>query len=177
MRIWLDQVRDEPFDWEETQRVAAEQLGRPELLSLGPVSWRGQVVFVDPGYLLRARLAYEQTLTCNRCLKPFVEQADPEVELLFEVGAPAAAAGEHELHGNDLATVYLEEEILETDPVLVEQLQLNVPMMPLCRPDCRGLCPLCGADRNVEQCTCEERSEEPRWAALAAIRDRLAGDE
>jgi uncharacterized protein len=175
MRIWLDQVRDEPFDWDETQQVAAAQLGRHELVSLGPVAWRGRVVFVDPGYLLRARLAYEQTLTCIRCLKAYVEPAAPEVELLFEVGEPAAAAGDHELHGADLETVYLDEEVLETDAILIEQLQLNVPMKPLCRPDCQGFCPLCGADRNLERCTCEERPSDPRWAALAAIRDRLPG--
>ena len=176
MRIWLDQVRHEPFDWEETQEVGAERLGRPEVVSLGPVSWLGRVSFVDPAYLLRARLAYEQTLTCTRCLKPFAERLAPEAEVLFEIGAPAGA-GEHELHGGDLETVFLEDKILETDPILLEQLQLNVPMKPLCRPDCQGLCPRCGADRNLERCACEERSEEPRWAALAAIRDRLAGDE
>lgn len=176
MRIWLDQVRGEPFDWEETQQVDAGQLGRPELLSLGPIAWRGQVLFVDPGYLLRARLAYGQTLTCTRCARPFTDELTPEAELLFEVRAPAGG-GEHELHGDDLATVYLEEEILETEPVLLEQLQLNIPMKPLCRPDCQGLCPICGADRNVERCACEERSADPRWAALATIRDRLAGDE
>ena len=172
MRIWLDQVREEPFDWEETQEVAAGELGRGELVSLGPVTWRGRVSFVDPGYLLQARLAYEQTLTCTRCLKPFVERLTPEVELLFEVGAPGGA-GDHELHGDELETVFLDDEVLETGPVLVEQLQLNIPMKPLCRPDCKGLCPMCGADRNVETCACEERAEDPRWAALAAIRDRL----
>lgn len=177
MRIWLDQVREEPFDWEETQEVPVEPLGRPEVLSLGPVAWRGQVVFVDPGYLLRARLSYEQTLACNRCLKPFTERSTPDVELLLEVGAPAAGAGEHELRDRDLGTLYLDDEILETEPILVEQLQLNIPMKPLCRPDCQGLCPTCGADRNLESCTCEERSVDPRWAVLAPLRDRLSGDD
>ncbi|HEX5760237.1 MAG TPA: DUF177 domain-containing protein [Thermoanaerobaculia bacterium] len=177
MRIWLDQVRDEPFDWEETQEVRAERLERPELLNLGPVSWRGQIVFVDPAWLLRARLSYEQTLACNRCLRPFTEPAAPDVELLLEVGAPAVGGGEHELHGQDLGTVYLEDEVLETEPILLEQLELNIPMKPLCRPDCQGLCPTCGADLNVERCACEERSGDPRWAALAALRDRLGGDE
>lgn len=177
MRIWLDQVREEPFDWEERQEVRVETLERPELLSLGPVAWRGRLVFVDPGYLLRGRLSYEQTLACNRCLKPFTERVDPDVELLLEVGPPAAGAGEHELHERDMGTVYLDDEVLETEPVFQEQLQLNIPMKPLCRPDCQGLCPTCGADLNVERCACEERSVDPRWAALAALRDRLGGDE
>ena len=82
MQIWLDQVQDEPFNWDETQSIAPETLERPELQDLGPVHWRGQVVYADPGYFLRAHLSYEQSLICNRCLKPIV---DPR-----EMGASAS---------------------------------------------------------------------------------------
>jgi uncharacterized protein len=56
--------------------------------------------------------------------------------------------------------------------VLIEQLQLNIPMKPLCRPDCAGLCPTCGADLNQTRCACA-KSVDPRWAGLAVLRDRL----
>jgi len=173
MRIWLDQVRDEPFDWDETQNVSLESLERPELLSLGPVRWRGQVVFADPGYYLKARLSYEQTLSCNRCLQPIVEHAEPEIELMIVVERPRATGGEHELKEDELGVLTVDEEILETDPILLEQLQLNVPMKPLCQPDCQGLCPVCGADRNAGECSCEESTMDPRWASLAALKSRL----
>jgi uncharacterized protein len=173
MRIWLDQVREEPYDWDETQSVSLESLARPELLSLGPVRWKGQVVFADPGYYLKARLSYEQTLSCNRCLKPIAEHAEPEVELMVVVERPRATAGEHELKEDDLGVLTVEGEILETDPILLEQLQLNVPMKPLCRPDCQGLCPVCGADRNAGECSCAESTADPRWASLAALKSRF----
>ena len=102
MRIWLDQVREEPFNWDETKNVSLESLEQPEVLSLGPVRWRGQVVFADPGYYLKARLSYDQTLTCNRCLKPIVEHMEPEVELMIVVERPRAVAGEHELKEDEL---------------------------------------------------------------------------
>jgi len=175
MQIWLDQVRDEPFNWDETQRVSKEILDRPELLDLGPVSWRGQVVFADPGFFLRARLSYEQTLSCNRCLKPIVEQSKSDVELMILVKHGPEAGGEHALHEQDLGILYLQDELLETDPILIEQLQLNIPMKPLCREDCQGLCPICGADRNAGTCQCEDLAPDPRWAALAALKDRLPG--
>jgi uncharacterized protein len=173
MQIWLDQVRDEPFNWDETQSVSKEALNRPELLDLGPVSWRGQVIYADPGYFLRARLSYEQTLSCNRCLKPIVEHAKSDVELMILVEPGPEAEGEHALHEQDLGILYLQDELLETDPILIEQLQLNIPMKPLCREDCQGLCPVCGADRNAGACTCEESSPDPRWAALAELKSRL----
>jgi uncharacterized protein len=174
MRIWLDQVREEPFSWDETERIDTASLERPDLVDLSPVAWRGQVVFVDPGFFLRARLSYEQTLSCTRCLKDFRETVAVPVELMIEVAAtPAGLRGEHELKEDDLGVLTLQEEVLDTEPLLREQLQLNIPMKPLCRSDCAGLCPVCGADRNEGDCGCAERTADPRWGALAALRDRL----
>ena len=173
MRIWLDQVREEPFTWDETQSVPLESLERPELLELSPVHWKGQVVFADPGYYLKARLSYDLTQSCGRCLKPIVEHFEPEVELLIEQGRPHAGAGERELKEDELGVLTVEGDVLDTDPILIEQLQLNVPMKPLCQPDCKGICPTCGADLNVGDCTCQEETVEPRWAGLAALKSRL----
>ena len=178
MRIWLDQVREEPINWDETERVAVASLDRQELAELGPISWRGQVVFADPGFYLRGHLSYDQTLSCNRCLAPIHEPASSEVELMILVEKPGSKGeerGEHELKEGDMGVLWLDGEILETRPILLEQLQLNIPMKPLCRPDCKGLCPVCGGDRNRVACTCEEASPDPRWAALAAIKSRLDG--
>jgi uncharacterized protein len=173
MKIWLDQVRDEPFNWDETQNVSPETLDRPELLALGPVHWRGQVVFADPGFFLRARLSYEQTLSCIRCLKPIVEPTRDDIELMVLVDRHPEVESEHALHVQDLGQLYINEEILETDPILIEQLQLNVPMKPLCRADCKGLCPECGADLNEGACSCAETRVDPRWEALAALKSRF----
>jgi uncharacterized protein len=73
--------------------------------------------------------------------------------------------------------VFLEGEVFDTRPLLVEQLQLNVPMKPVCREDCRGLCPQCGADLSQGDCSCGGQPPDPRWAALAALRDRQEGRE
>ncbi|HVR99533.1 MAG TPA: DUF177 domain-containing protein [Thermoanaerobaculia bacterium] len=177
MQIWLDQVQEEPFNWDETQSVAPERLDRPELLALGPVSWRGQVIFTDPGYFLRAKLSYEQTLSCNRCLKPIVDSAGADVELMIMTDEGPGGGGEHELRERDLGTFYMDGKVLDTDPILVEQLQLNIPMKPLCREDCKGICPTCGADLNLGACVCEEKTVDPRWASLAALKSRLGADQ
>ena len=173
MQIWLEQVQDEPFNWDETQSLAKETLERHELLDLGPVHWRGQVVYADPGYFLRAHLSYEQTLSCNRCLKPIVEHAESDVELMILVERHPPIGGEHALHEQDLGLMYVPDEVFETDPILVEQLQLNVPMKPLCREDCQGLCAICGADKNAGACSCVETTTDSRWASLAALKSRL----
>jgi uncharacterized protein len=175
MRIWLDQVREEPFNWNETEKVATADLDRFEILELGPIAWRGQVIYADPGFFLRAHLSYEQTLSCNRCLQPIHEPVSSDLELMILVERPSGGhgGGEHELREQDLGTLYLDEEVLETQPILIEQVQLNIPMKPLCRPDCQGLCPVCGIDRNTGTCNCEEKTIDPRWATLAALKGQL----
>jgi uncharacterized protein len=175
MRIRLAEVRIEPFRWDETVEVPPAALGRDELVALGPVRWRGRVTRAEPGYYLRARLDYEQTLRCDRCLSPIVERAGADVELLL-VDEPAPTAEETELAEEDLGVVYVESGVFDTRPLLVEQLQLGLPMKPVCRADCPGLCPSCGADLDSLKggpCGCRRESADPRWAGLAALRDRL----
>jgi uncharacterized protein len=173
MQIWLDQVREEPLDWEETLTVEPEALGAPELLALSPISCRGRIVYADPSFLLRARLAYEQTLSCMRCLKPIVLPTEAEVELTLLVDGDGSNAAELELEESDIGLLHLDDEVLRTEPMVAEQVQLNIPMKPLCREDCRGLCAVCGTDLNAGACDCAEPAADPRWAALAAIKSRL----
>jgi uncharacterized protein len=173
LRIRLEQVRSEPLDWAETCTIPAESLERPELQGLSPIAWRGRVQFNDPGFYLRARYSYEQSLACNRCLKPIVEPVSGEMDLLVMVASARPLAGEHELEEADLGVLSLPNDILETDSLLLEQVQLNIPMKPLCRPDCAGLCPTCGADRNLGPCGCPSSNPDPRWHGLQLLKERL----
>ena len=83
---------------------------------------------------------------------------------------------EVELEKDELGVLVVEGEHLDTEPLVAEQILLEVPMKPLCSPDCRGLCPRCGADRNVTPNCCEEPAGDDRWEALSALRDRLSAD-
>lgn len=190
MWIDLDRVRREPFRWRETREVPAASLERPELEALGEIDWQGEVVLAEPGFYLTGRLAYEQTLICTRCLVPFAESVEAAVELLLQIegerepGARSSgrnAAGDRsgdvmELDKEDLGVLAVTEERFDTDPILIEQLQLNIPMKPLCRPDCRGLCSVCGVDHNQQECSCSEQEIDPRWQALAGLQRRLADE-
>ncbi len=177
MKIDLNKVLEEPFHWEETAAVDAATLGCPELLEVGPVHWRGSVEPTTGGFVLRGRFDYEQTVACPRCMEPTTEPVDGEVGLIVVVERSQPTAGEYELRGDDLNTLVLPGEELDTEPILREQLQLNVPMRLLCREDCQGLCPVCGKNRNHETCGCTEQRSDPRWAALAALRGDLRNEE
>src|SRR6185436_14033052 len=97
-----------------------------------------------------------QTLSCQRCLEPLVETVEQPMQLLLVPGAPAAGDGEHALAEEELGVVEVaEDDEVDLRPLLVEQIQLNVPMKPLCRAGCQGLCPTCGANLNAGACGCE----------------------
>lgn len=179
MKIRLDAARAEPFRWQESIDPATAGL-EPEVADeLSPVTLRGTLSWADPGYLLRARVTYRQTVPCDRCLEPVSEDVDAPFELIvFERRAGSGRegeGGEHRLGEDDFGVLELDDEWLETEPLVVEQVQLMRPSHPLCREDCAGLCPRCGRDRNRGGCDCEEKEPDPRWAALAALKQENDG--
>ncbi len=93
----------------------------------------------------------------------FVDPDDPAA------GAWAAAPGSDE----DVDPVV--DDSLDLGPLVRDAVLLELPLAPLCRADCRGLCPQCGADRNEEDCRCVA-PVDPRWASLDVLRPPLGGD-
>jgi uncharacterized protein len=171
MQVRLEQVRDRPFHWDETETIDAAEVGHPDVQALSPVHWRGEIRFADPGYLLTATYSYTQTLSCQRCLEPLEQPVEEEMTLLLVPGAQAPASPEHELAEEELGVVEVPEDgDVDLRPLLVEQIQLNVPMRPLCKADCAGLCPTCGKNLNDGPCGCEQKEIDPRWKALEAFR-------
>jgi uncharacterized protein len=170
MRIRLDLIEDEPFLWNETESIAAESLSRPDLLGLTEIEWSGSVGRAHPGYRLQARLQYRQTLACSRCLEPHQGAVDATVDLILMIQPAEPTTGEIQLDASDLGILAIESEILDTEPILLEQLGLNIPMSVLCRPDCAGLCPHCGADRNARPDCCDGQEIDPRWQALKDLK-------
>jgi uncharacterized protein len=178
LRIRFDAARSEPVSFRESIEVSAQEVEGLDLLAMGPVDFRGTVTFSDPDFVLHGGLGYEQTVSCNRCLKPVVLAASAELDLvLVEKARRREAAGSDadgtELLESDLGVVEVQGDSFETRPLVLEQIALGVPMKPLCREDCRGLCPVCGIDRNEASCDCETRAKDPRWAGLAALKDSL----
>ena len=170
MLIQLADIIDEPFHWAETTSIEASSLGRNLLVGLGRISWTGEVSRASKGHLLTCRLEYEQKLTCSRCLEPTPMSVAADVRLLLQSRGSEPTLGEVELENEDLDVFYVDGDELDTELILIEQVQLNIPMRELCREDCRGLCPMCGSDRNQEKCGCEESPIDARWEALKNLR-------
>ena len=134
---------------------------------------RGKVKFLRTGngILVTGRLQIEVGLPCRRCLAPVAvpvvfdleEQFRPSIDLI----TGQAVAMEK---GEDEATRTDARHILDLSEVVRQNLLLTLPMSALCSPQCRGLCPACGANLNGGPCGCQHEEGDPR---LAALRDLL----
>jgi DUF177 domain-containing protein len=108
-------------------------------------------------------------LLCSRCLDPLVARVEPGVDLQL-VPQPSGRLTQIELGRDDLEVDFYQGDVLDVGGLLRSETDLALPMKPLCRPDCRGLCPVCGGNRNVTECRCETRETDPRLAPLEALR-------
>jgi uncharacterized protein len=108
-------------------------------------------------------------LACSRCLEPFVAHVEPGVDLQL-VPQPRGRHGQVELGRDDLEVDFYQGEVLDVAGLLRSETALALPMKSLCRPECRGLCPVCGGNKNVTECRCEPRGTDPRLAPLEALR-------
>jgi len=170
MIIRLDRLGDEPFEWQEEITVPSDELEHPDLLAVGEITVVGKVSRSANGFFLRAALSYDQTSSCTRCLGEVADPVQSELDLLVLVRRDEMGSEELELDEDDLGVLVLDEPKLDTRPLVEEQVQLEVPMSPVCSPDCAGLCPHCGADLNAGPCGCQ-KEVDPRWAALAGLVD------
>jgi len=176
MMIRLDAARYEPFFWQESTELKAEERHDLELLDISPIRCQGSLTFAAPDFLLHADLKYEQTVACNRCLRPVQQPVESRIDLvLVERSRKREATEEEQLEAQELGLVEVEGGLFESRPLIVEQVELSLPMKPLCREDCAGLCPQCGQDWNDGRCSCVLERVDPRWAALAILKEPRAG--
>lgn len=139
----------------------------------GPVRLALRIHRDGESYRLRGGLGTALEFACSRCLTRYVEPVAVDLDVLYLPQEANTGEGEFEISDGDLGTAFYRDEELDLGHLVREQLQLAVPMKPLCRPACRGLCTVCGIDRNVDSCDCDTEWHDPRLEALRAL--RLAG--
>ena len=108
-------------------------------------------------------------LSCCRCLDPFEVPREMSVDLLYLPQTANKGEADSEVSDEDLSTAFYRDQQIDLAHMVREQLQLSMPMKPLCHDECRGLCPMCGTNLNIEPCSCDARWRDPRFAALERL--------
>jgi uncharacterized protein len=130
-----------------------------------PVTVDAEVESVVEGLLVSGTVRATAVVSCVRCLRDLDHELEVEVRELF-----ALEPGDDE----DEGYAVLPSDRLPLDTMARDALVLAFPAFPLCRPDCAGLCPACGADRNAKDCGHRGTEDiDPRWAGLADLRTTL----
>jgi uncharacterized protein len=150
----------EQFRAEEDFRVAA------------PVALAFDIFKDKQQFRLVGRLQTILELTCGRCLEPFTMPLDQTFDLRYHPHAENTGEGEREIEEDDLTTAFYENDQIDLDHLMREQFYLALPMKPLCRESCQGLCVVCGTNRNRETCSCTRDWEDPRLRPLKALHDQ-----
>lgn len=120
---------------------------------------------VDGGIEVAATVLAPWEGECRRCLRPVGGELRCQVRELYRPRPPRERPDEDE------ETYPLSGELLDLRPLVRDAVLLELPIAPLCREDCAGLCPTCGADLNEARCDCPAPGGDLRWAALDVLRD------
>jgi uncharacterized protein len=169
LRVDLRALAAGPLETVAEVAQADPALAGVELRLLEPVRVSGRIMASGPGsYYWEGRIRTRVAGECRRCLEPAAVTVDQPVRLLFTEDQGI----------DDPAAVVIPPHAAQLDltDVVREELILAAPEFPLCREDCRGLCPRCGADLNQGPCRCAPDADQ-RWSALNPHRGSKHDDE
>lgn len=180
MFISLQVLEAREIEFREQFAPEAIDLG-PDLRQLAPLLSSGRATLIEEhhghkGVIQDIRVVGNLTtkieVGCARCLEPVVRDVARSFDLLYR--PQGIDAGHEELSVTDAEAEigYYRGDGLELEDVLREQVILAVPLKTVCREDCKGLCPSCGSNLNVESCDCQP-VPDARWSALKDLKDKL----
>ena len=157
-----------PFDF--TVPAAEIDVGDANVRLNGDLRAQGEVIKHTAQIDVNGSVRGHAEIDCTRCLKPVQRELAIEFAVSFVTPEDFVTDKEREVLAGDLDIDVLADDRLDLREVIREQILLNLPEQLFCKPDCMGLCPKCGADRNLIDCKCDDSEVDPRWAALKDFR-------
>ena len=144
----------------------------PDFMVVAPVSLGFDIFKDKQQFRLVGGVRTTLELPCGRCLEPYTAPVDQAFDLRYHPRTLNTGEGERELEDDDLTTAFYENDEIDLGHLMQEQFYLSLPMKPLCRDDCKGLCVVCGTNLNLETCGCKRDWEDPRLAALKKLKTK-----
>jgi uncharacterized protein len=176
--VFDDIDKNGPQNYSGSYDIAPADVERVEVENLGTVAID---VRADKGnlpgeYILEGSSRFTADLTCSRCVEPFPFANSSTFHVRFRPRPEGSGDENEEIEisaPEELDVEFYSERTVPLRDLALEQIQLSIPMKPLCDESCLGLCPKCGSNRSRESCKCEVLITDDRWDALKGIRDQL----
>ena len=176
--VFDDIDKNGPQTYRGSYDLVASEIHRHEVADGGTVAIDVRAEKGDTAgeYVLTGSSHFTTDLSCSRCVEPYPFANSSSFHVRFRPRPEASTDENEEVEINDPEELevefYTAREIPLKDLAL-EQVQLAIPMKPLCDDKCLGLCAVCGANRSREACKCETSIVDDRWNALLGLRDQL----
>lgn len=151
-------------------RISVETILEPEVVKVGedtypclePWKVKGELVNVSgEAILFEGSVSTSIQMRCARCNEPVIVPIDVTIHQRF-----IKEGSENDVPEEDFDYLIIENDRVDLDDTILYEVQLGVPMRVFCKEDCKGLCPICGKNLNVDSCNCQEDDSDPRWDAL-----------
>lgn len=175
MRIRIDDIKEEGLTLDVTEAAddfpaLAELAAAGECRFFEPIRVALRALLVDEMVEVEGRFDTRVRFNCSRCLREFDAPLAGGFALTFVRKLPEVtdeASGEEiEVSAGELGLTLFSGDEIDLVEAIQEQVIMALPMRPLCRETCRGLCPQCGADRNERECGCERPAFGAKFSAL-----------
>lgn len=146
----------------EIEFVGKQLRQRADLQVSGSAEW----IEATGEIRVRGRIKGQFEADCDRCLEPVLFPADTCFDLFYRPVDQEASRSEREIDSGEAEIGYYEGEGLELEDIVREQVLLTLPLQWVCMEDCKGICPVCGQNRNTTCCNCKTVAVDDRWSAL-----------
>ena len=181
MEFKVSELEREPIEFDlELPPGAVDFIDEAEQVGMLATSGLAEVIHehrgpkeIVPDIRLRGKFAGKFQVPCARCVEPVETPLSAEFDLIFRPAGVDIEAPERSITAPETEIGYYQGDSLALEDVLREQVLLSLPVRTLCTPECKGLCPRCGANRNSQPCSCDVGPSDPRWTALAGLRSKI----
>jgi uncharacterized protein len=176
--IKVDDISDdEEFVFDLSEKPDCFNVDPEEGVLKKVVRVQGSLSKVGREFFLKGNVSAEIELTCSRCLESLIYPVQAKLESHYVPGSGGKAEGldtDLELHASDIEVEYYSDDRIDLTQAVYDQMMLNLPLVRLCREECKGICSQCGVNRNNKDCQCSEEGEvDPRMAVLKTLKDKL----
>lgn len=169
-------IEDIPFDGmtlkgEQSPEWLQQSFPDLDIASVSPIRYDIRLARTDANVSVKGSVQTVVRSTCSRCLEPFDLSINSDFSFSLTPSAAYRGPHEKELLPDELELDFYEGDAIDVGKIIVNQIILSLPIKPLCRENCQGLCPNCGINKNQETCTCSaDQPVDPRMAALKKLK-------
>jgi len=166
VRITVEELELHPIVVSKTYAPGTLDFHGTDFRQAAPLKVDAVAELVGSEICIRGRLGTRLEAYCDRCLGSVAIPIEQEFDLVYRPVSTIVREEEVELPEDELGVGFFSGEGIELADVVTEQVILAMPMKVVCQTDCRGLCPVCGADLNFEKCGCLPAKENSPFSLL-----------